>query len=370
MWTCYKLIKQKRRNMNKFIKYPSIKNFRETVKGVMYQNGRLEGVKHKFLRTPKIHGTNASVVFNFKNGNIYAQSRNRVLTVENDNAGFAKWVDEHKNTLRNIQRKHIALSLDHHEDLPDYFVMYGEWCGPGIMKGTAINQLSEKIFVVFDSVQVYDYELEDEDFRLSTCGIDTDDDLTTYTRPDIGMYPVTFFDAKEVEIDFSDPSSVQDLLLEEVKAMDEQCPVAGYFNKKGSGEGYVYHSMHTSRLSFKVKTDNHRVSKTKFVSKDELREMKDVEAFVGDICTNARLEQGIEYLREMGKPISATSTGTFIKWVVEDTFEEEGDVIEKSGLKPALVKSVLANVAREYINTNSLDVRVLSEELTNENGLF
>ncbi len=89
------------------IKFGSIVQLRNIVKQVEYD------VKHTFIdgedvfdhsiklpeiefdATVKIHGTNASVVYN-KDGSYYVQSRNRIISVNDDNAGFAKFVDDNK----------------------------------------------------------------------------------------------------------------------------------------------------------------------------------------------------------------------------------------------------------------------------------
>jgi len=67
--------------------------------------------------TEKMDGTNACVVI--QDGNfVGAQSRNRIITPEDDNMGFANWAYENQSDL---------------EGLGDGY-HYGEWCGPGIQK--------------------------------------------------------------------------------------------------------------------------------------------------------------------------------------------------------------------------------------------
>ncbi len=70
-----------------FYKFPSIDSFHNKVK----QANRYGHQKESFLVRPKLHGTNAAIVFS--GGEVYAQSRNRVLTVDSDNHGFASFVD-------------------------------------------------------------------------------------------------------------------------------------------------------------------------------------------------------------------------------------------------------------------------------------
>lgn len=73
---------------------------------------------HKGLTiTEKIDGTNACIVI--YNGEVKAQSRNRMITPDDDNAGFAKWVYENAGALT---------------DTLGYGYHYGEWYGQGIQK--------------------------------------------------------------------------------------------------------------------------------------------------------------------------------------------------------------------------------------------
>lgn len=80
--------------------------------------------------TEKIDGTNAQIHID-SDGTIRAGSRNRYITPEDDNAGFAKWVMENKEVL--IDR------LGHGRH-------YGEWWGSGIQR--RYNQ-TEKHFSLF-----------------------------------------------------------------------------------------------------------------------------------------------------------------------------------------------------------------------------
>lgn len=66
--------------------------------------------------TEKIDGTNAAVVVT-EDGEVYAQSRTRVITPGDDNHGFASWVFEHHDELRD------QLGPGRH---------FGEWWGSGI----------------------------------------------------------------------------------------------------------------------------------------------------------------------------------------------------------------------------------------------
>ncbi len=81
--------------------------------------------------TEKIDGTNACVIVG-EDGQVGAQSRSRIITPEDDNFGFAGWVRDNADALR-------ELGPGHH---------FGEWWGSGIQRGYG---LSERRFSLFNT---------------------------------------------------------------------------------------------------------------------------------------------------------------------------------------------------------------------------
>lgn len=81
--------------------------------------------------TEKIDGTNAQIIIT-DDGDIGAASRTRLITPEDDNFGFAKWVQENKDEL-------LKLGPGRH---------FGEWWGRGIQRGYG---LKERRFSLFNS---------------------------------------------------------------------------------------------------------------------------------------------------------------------------------------------------------------------------
>ena len=79
--------------------------------------------------TEKIDGTNACVIVT-EDGEVAAQSRTRIITPEQDNFGFAAWVQEHADELR-------ALGAGYH---------FGEWYGKGIQRTYGLD---ERRFALF-----------------------------------------------------------------------------------------------------------------------------------------------------------------------------------------------------------------------------
>lgn len=84
-----------------------------------------------FHISEKIDGTNACILVT-EDGQIGAQSRTRLITPENDNYGFARWV------YTNAQQLIEDLGTGHH---------FGEWWGQGIQRG---YNLTEKRFSLFN----------------------------------------------------------------------------------------------------------------------------------------------------------------------------------------------------------------------------
>lgn len=82
--------------------------------------------------TEKIDGTNAQIVIT-PDGALYTGSRNRWITPESDNMGFAQWVKDHEDELR------VGLGKGQH---------FGEWWGAGIQRRYG---LTEKRFSLFNT---------------------------------------------------------------------------------------------------------------------------------------------------------------------------------------------------------------------------
>ncbi len=81
--------------------------------------------------TEKLDGTNAQILIT-DDGRIRAGSRNRWISVESDNYGFARWVEERREEL-------LKLGPGRH---------FGEWWGQGIQRRYG---LAEKRFSLFNT---------------------------------------------------------------------------------------------------------------------------------------------------------------------------------------------------------------------------
>lgn len=91
--------------------------------------GRIPRLSKEMVITEKIDGTNACVVIT-EDFEIFAQSRNRIITPQDDNMGFAQWVENNRHEL-------IKLWVGYH---------YWEWFGGKIQRGYGIK---ERRFALF-----------------------------------------------------------------------------------------------------------------------------------------------------------------------------------------------------------------------------
>lgn len=146
---------------HKFYKFPSIEQFRhqfKALKDFIYFNGLVDDEPtFDYTRTlptvavnctEKIHGTYAGVVY--ADNQLYAQSRNKVLAIGDDNAGFALFVEQHKTLLTNIC---IVLKSVHNLSDSDVIVLSGEWAGGSIQKNSALSGVDKK-FLIFPQFRV------------------------------------------------------------------------------------------------------------------------------------------------------------------------------------------------------------------------
>lgn len=342
--------------MKKFISYPSIEQYRNVIKQVelnaQYVGKDSDGnaIYDKTVKLPtiefkgtiKLHGTNASVCYNGVTG-LWAQSRNNIITVENDNAGFAFFVETHKHYIQgliDILEKNTGLDLYNNT-----VSIYGEWCGGNIQKGVAITGL-EKMFVVF-GIKITPhsdihpaYWIESKDFKC----------------PEKNIFNIEDFPTLYINIDFNNPQMQQNELVRLTELVEAECPVGKHFGVSGVGEGIVWKgSWNGNNYTFKVKGEKHSASKVKKLAEVDIEKINNIDAFVEYACTENRLNQGIEQVFTINSlEPDRKLTGNFVKWVTSDIIKEELDTIAANGLEP---KDVMGRVSKkasqwfsEYLN--------------------
>lgn len=360
------------------ISYPETEQFRSVIKKVKKRWTTYEQYVDRgfprmtFVGTVKLHGSNGSFVFN-KDKGFWCQSRNNTLLSGRDNAGFAaqmnpvmkKFFDE--NVL--AESEQIQKFYEQGETI----VIYGEWCGGNIQKGVAISGLP-KMFVIFKVAIVNhtgkngqddnDDEKDDDDEEERADDEQTEETETSgkgrfWLEPrywshihahSLSIYNIYEFPNFKIEIDFHSPESSQNRLVQITEEVERQCPVGAAFNVKGIGEGVVWTEWQLSRgsLTFKVKGEKHSVSKVKTLAPVDVEKLRNVDEFVQYCCTENRMKQGLDYLREQGLNFNMKNFRTFLDWLIADINKEEKDTMVASGVKPKDAMSRIAAKAKSW----------------------
>jgi hypothetical protein len=155
--------------MTDFRKYDHLERFKHSdVEGILH------GTVYVF---PKLDGTNGSVFLD-EAGNIACASRNRVLSLESDNAGFCAWVlsaDPKAAAIRDLVRTYPHL------------VVYGEWLVPHTLK-TYREDVWRRfwVFDIYDTI-LHSYLPFGTVSELLRNEIDLIHPLSIYTNPSEGQ---------------------------------------------------------------------------------------------------------------------------------------------------------------------------------------
>lgn len=314
-------------------KFTDIGQFRNVVKAVRsdhdYQGKDEDGkaiYRHTspypslvFRGTVKLHGTNAAIV-KYADGHYEFQSRQRVLSLGSDNAGFYAAMQ-----LEPYQAMFNGVAFD------DYCAVYGEWCGGNIQSGVGIAQC-EKMFIPF-AVKI-DGEYNHDALVGLMWG---------------GKQVYDFDNFREV-VDFNAPEESQPRLAKFTEDVEAECPVTyALTGKRGVGEGVVWEGWHDDeRYIFKVKGEKHSVSKVKTLAAVDPEEIAKMREFVEYAVTENRLLQGISVLQEQDKELCPKSTGDFLGWVIRDIIKEEEDVLVANKLDVKKVGKYLSEAAKNW----------------------
>lgn len=319
-------------------KFPSIEQFRHVIRHVKV-NHDFKGVdeggsaiyRHDspyptltFTGSVKIHGTNAAIV-KYSSGEIQYQSRENVLSLTRDNAGFYLY-------MKSIESKIMDLF-----QIPftDHMAIYGEWSGGNIQKGVAVEGL-QKMFVIF-GIKVDDGWIPTENLNMV--------DLNS-----VHIYNINQFKTWAIDIDFNKPEEVQNKFIQLTEEVEGECPVGLHFGNRGIGEGIVwYHITDDGQLlNFKVKGEKHSVSKVTKLASVDTELIASMNEFVDLAIQEERLIQGLQKLSEGGLEVSQKSTGDFLRWVIGDVLKEEEDTIIKNGWDPKKLNPLISKKAREW----------------------
>lgn len=336
--------------MSVHIPFPSIGQFKQTVKyvndQVKYYQCKIPTIR--FHGAVKTHGTNSAFIMDMSTGETWAQSRERVLDLVQDNAGFCAFTEKNKEDLKLL----CKLAHNKRPASAGYVQVYGEWCGGNIQKGVGVSYLP-KMFIVF-GIRISENAESQRWFtsaELNSVFNDFSHDV---------IMCIEEFPTWDIDIPFTNPQSVQNLLVELTEKVEKECPVArkllgSEFDKELIGEGIVYTAVscdvpeiNIDGLRHKIKGERHSSSKVKTLAEVDTEKLASVQEFIEYACTENRIKQGVDIMVKDGVPLTPQNTGVIIKWVMGDIIKEETDTMVKSGLCTKDVTSGIASTVRNY----------------------
>lgn len=334
--------------MTTFNKFSKIGQFRHVMKE-LNRSGVLDYVTRPitFTGTVKLHGTNAAIGLK-STGEVYYQSRNRLITPTSDNMGFAYHMDALRldgslSPFLDAVKSKIGRLWPEADAL-----VYGEWCGQGIQRGMGISE-APKMFVVF-SVKINDGE------NLFEVGAEEIRDVKLEEHRIFNIYDFPTF---ETTIDFHDREQMTkalDGVADMTETVAKECPVAKALGYSGLGEGIVWRaclpdgrSLSTRFKTVGAELDNNPKAKKAKRPPMTPEQAAGITEFVDTYANERRMQQGIEYLNEMGLPDDEPqSVGKFIGWVCKDVMNEESDTVVASDLPVKPTSKAIADKARSW----------------------
>lgn len=271
----------------------------------------------RFKGTIKLHGTNIGVCFN-EIDNLYFQSRNKIITILSDNAGFANFANQKRVAFSSLV---VHIQKINKLNTQDTVVIYGEWAGTGIQKRVGIAEV-EKAFYIF-GVKVKDRNTGEGRWLPNT-------DLSNNSNR---IFNINDFETFFIDIDFNNPEFSQQQLIDMVKYVERECPVAKTFGiKNGIGEGLVWSAEYKGiKYLFKTKGEKHSTSKVKKVAAVNIERVESINAFVKYAVTDNRFNQALKEIFPDSDYITSR-LGKLIGWVINDINLEETDVLKENGL--------------------------------------
>lgn len=326
-------------------KFPSINQFRHVVESVTHRaeyTGQdandqpiFDAARRKptltFRGTVKLHGSNAGIAYDLVHDTTKSQSRERILTIDEDNHGFCAWAESTQGAS-DLARLKAALLAGVAKHGGEYVALrvYGEWCGREVNAKTGIGQLPVR-WMVF-GVLATDAAGDEHWLSVDQAGADW---AAAAPGGDSLIQFITDFPSYRIDIDFNSPADVLELLEQLTLGVEASCPVAAALGVEGIGEGIVWICSHPvyGYLVFKTKGSKHKGTKNSRLVQIQPEVLASLEAFTEAVVTESRLEQGFDLIAadNRGK-VTMDHMGRFLMWVGQDVMKEEADTLKASGL--------------------------------------
>ncbi|KAL8737527.1 MAG: hypothetical protein Q9181_001579 [Wetmoreana brouardii] len=319
--------------------------------------GKLSDFLHKFKHvalstriTPivghvKLHGAHADWVIS-TDDTIRVQSRNVLeLSASNDIYGLAAFTAP-RNTvilrLRDeIMRRYWKLNPNVPDDARYPITIAGEWCGRGIQKGMAISQLPRHFVII--SIRVNNVWVAEGNYS------DICDEAN-------GIFHISKAPSYRLDLNMDDIDGSEAAIQTFVTDVEQTCPYGLARGVLGRGEGIVWKAVdyvQDPELWFKYKADSTAVSHSWRLPAAAVapnnRQRED--NFAAAVVTNQRLEQGWEYLKEIGVTRDEAGVGKFLAWITNDIFVEEEREMKEKDISRGKLKPDIKRIAAPWYKT-------------------
>jgi hypothetical protein len=293
----------------------------------------------------KLHGTHADILVS-SNNTITLQSRNNaVLLQAADNLGFANAMSRKHATILRLRDQFVdrwkELNPEKILDAALPITIAGEWIGQKIQKDVAVSKLSRRLVIISAKINgnwVADTEYADIEAPH--------DDIYNISRA--GTYHAVLYP--------EDPQRTIDDLEPLAETIAAHCPFARSFGVMGEGEGLVWKLVpyiSDSDLWFKTKGGRFKPTFTPAPKKppiDQVEKQKAANALAEVWCSEQRLEQGWDYLREKSIEQNMKGIGAFLKWLQLDILtEEKGYITEHAVDEDMLRKEIISRGKAWYL---------------------
>ncbi|NJO18554.1 MAG: hypothetical protein HC877_23335 [Thioploca sp.] len=206
-----------------FTGWPSIENLHNVYDNALEYNNFQ---KITYRAKCKLDGTNAGVQL-LTDGQIIPQSRSKIISIKDDNLGFAKWCTDKKELFSQIRKKATEKGYGD-------IVLFGEFCGKGIQKRTSISKLDRKILAIFAiQIGLNIPHLEIDPLKIKEIIPESND-----------IYIISWYGNKII-LDFANKEDLKkqvDLINQEIEKIEPCDPwVKDTFGIEGICEGLVYY---------------------------------------------------------------------------------------------------------------------------------
>lgn len=327
------------------VKFPSLEQFNRIHARETWLD-RSERRAITYRAKIKLHGTNMGVCV-APDGTVSFQGRNKTLTAQADSYLFASRMSCMRNLWQNARRDEIL-------------TFFGEWAGPNICKGTAIQKTGENRFFIFAVGLGHMPDPRNSDYTVARQMVTNPESIELLLPDglDRDMIRVLPFEGRPHVIDFRDDDAVRRAVAD-INTMVEALDVADPFVKRlfgisHCGEGYVLvqdaciaapldHETYM-RTSFKAKTRAHRVQKQISPAQTTAPLTADAATLVDVFCTDQRIRQAIDDIA--GGDADIKDTGHIIRWVTADIAKEAADEIAAIGGMDNALKRAIAQRTR------------------------